>query len=243
MTENDNVPHPKIASRDEWLAERKELLAREKEVTHFNDRVSAERRRLPMVKIEKDYVFDAHQGKRSLLDLFDGKRQLIVYHFMFDPKWKDGCPGCTGYVNALGDLTMLGERDTTMVLISRAPLAKLEDYKARMGWTLPWLSSFESDFNYDFHATADEDVAPVEYNYRTKEEMEARNEPYPTKGEQHGLSVFFRIGDEVFHTYSAYARGVEKLSDAYALLDVTPYGRQEDWEDSPPGWPQKPTYG
>ena len=242
MTEN-NVPHPKIASQDEWLAARKELLAREKEVTRLNDRVSAERRRLPMVKIEKDYVFQGPQGRTSLLDLFDGKRQLIVYHFMFDPKWKDGCPGCTGYVNALGDLSMLGERDTSMVLISRAPLPKLEDYKARKGWTLPWFSSFESDFNYDFHATADEDVAPVEYNYRDKAEMEARNEPYPTKGEQHGLSVFFRIGDEVFHTYSCYARGVEKLSDAYALLDVTPYGRQEDWEDSPPGWPQKPTYG
>ena len=240
---DNHVPHPKIATRDEWLKERRELLAREKEVTHLNDRVSAERRRLPMVKIEKDYVFDGPEGKRSLLDLFDGKRQLIVYHFMFDPKWKYGCPGCTGYVNALGDLTMLGERDTAMVLISRAPLAKLEDYKARKGWTLPWLSSYKSDFNYDFHATADEDVAPVEYNYRTKEEMEARNEPYPTKGEQHGLSVFFRIGDEIYHTYSAYARGVEKLSDAYALLDVTPYGRQEDWEDSPPGWPQRPTYG
>jgi predicted dithiol-disulfide oxidoreductase (DUF899 family) len=238
-----NVPHPRIATRDEWLAARRELLTREKEVTKLNDRVSAERRRLPMVKIEKDYVFDGPEGKRSLLDLFGGKRQLIVYHFMFDPKWKEGCPGCTGYVNALGDLTMLGERDTTMVLISRAPLAKLEGYKAQKGWTLPWLSSFESDFNYDFHATADEDVAPVEYNYRSKEEMIARNEPYPTKGEQHGLSVFFRIGDEVFHTYSTYGRGVEKLSDAYALLDVTPYGRQEDWEDSPPGWPQRPTYG
>ncbi|HEX6900742.1 MAG TPA: DUF899 domain-containing protein [Thermoanaerobaculia bacterium] len=245
MTESvkSDVPHPRIASRDEWLAARKELLGKEKEVTHLNDRVSAERRRLPMVKIEKDYVFQGPQGRTSLLDLFDGKRQLIVYHFMFDPKWKDGCPGCTGYVNALGDLTMLGERDTAMALISRAPLARLEDYKARMGWTLPWLSSYESDFNYDFHATADEDVAPVEYNYRSKEEMEARNEPYPTKGEQHGLSVFFRVGDEIFHTYSTYARGVEKLSDAYSLLDVTPYGRQEDWEDSPPGWPQRPTYG
>lgn len=242
MTET-NVPHPRIATQDEWLAERKELLAKEKEVTRQNDQVSAERRRLPMVKIEKDYTFDGPEGKRSLLDLFDGRRQLVVYHFMFDPKWKEGCPGCTGYVNALGDLSMLGERDTSMVLISRAPLPKLEAYKAQKGWTLPWFSSFESDFNYDFHATADEDKAPVEYNYRDKAEMEARNESYPTKGEQHGLSVFFRIGDEVFHTYSSYARGVEKLSDAYALLDVTPYGRQEDWEDSPPGWPQRPTYG
>ncbi|HSG38621.1 MAG TPA: DUF899 family protein, partial [Thermoanaerobaculia bacterium] len=169
MTES-NVPHPRIASRDEWLAQRKELLAREKEVTKLNDRVSAERRRLPMVKIDKDYVFDGPRGKQSLRELFDGRRQLIVYHFMFDPKWKEGCPGCTGYVNALGDLTMLGERDTSMVLISRAPLPKLEAYKAQKGWTLRWLSSFASDFNYDFHATADEDVAPVEYNYRDKAE-------------------------------------------------------------------------
>ena len=247
MTETtvaQEVAHPEIASREEWLARRKELLAKEKEVTKHYDRVNAERRRLPMVKIEKSYVFDGPEGKRSLLDLFDGRRQLIVYHFMFDPKWKEGCPGCTGYVDALGDLTMLGERNTSMVLISRAPLPKLEAYKAQKGWDLPWYSSFESDFNYDFHATIDVDVAPPEYNYRDKAELEARGEePYFLKGEQHGLSVFFRIGEDIFHTYSTYARGVESLSDSYRLLDVTPYGRQEDWEDSPPGWPQKPTYG
>ena len=238
------VAHPEIASREEWLAKRKELLAKEKEVTKHYDRVNAERRRLPMVKIEKDYVFDGPEGKQSLLDLFEGQRQLIVYHFMFDPKWTDGCPGCTGYVDALGDLTMLGERNTAMVLISRAPLPKLEAYKEKKGWTLPWYSSFESDFNYDFHATLDADKAPPEYNYRDQAELEARGEePYFLKGEQHGLSVFFRIGDDIFHTYSCYARGVESLSDSYRLLDVTPYGRQEDWEDSPPGWPQKPTYG
>ncbi len=232
------VAHPEIASRKEWLAQRKALLVKEKEVTRHYDRVNAERRRLPMVKIEKSYAFDGPEGKKSLLDLFGGQSQLIVYHFMFDPKWKEGCPGCTGYVDALGDLTMLGERNTTMVLISRAPLPKLEAYKAQKGWTLPWYSSFESDFNYDFHATADPDVAPPEYNYRTEEEIGHR-----LTGEQHGLSVFFRIGDDIFHTYSTYARGVESLSDSYRLLDVTPYGRQEDWEDSPPGWPQKPTYG
>jgi predicted dithiol-disulfide oxidoreductase (DUF899 family) len=238
------IAHPQIAPREEWLAARKALLPKEKAVTKQRDRVSAERRRLPMVRIEKDYVFDGPQGKQSLGDLFGGYRQLIVYHFMFDPEWAEGCPGCTGYVNSLGDLSLLGDRDTTMVLISRAPLAKLEAYKKRMGWTLPWLSSYGSDFNYDFHATLDPAVAPVEYNFRDQAELARRkDEPYFLKGEQHGLSVFFRLGEEVFHTYSTYARGVEGLTNGFSLLDVTPYGRQEDWEDSPPGWPQRPTYG
>lgn len=230
-------------SRDEWLLERKKLLAHEKELTKRRDRVNAERRRLPMVRIEKDYVFDGPSGKVSLLDLFDGRRQLIVYHFMFGPEWDEGCSGCTGYVDALGDLSMLHDRDTAFVLVSRAPLAKLEAYRARKGWSLPWVSSYGSDFNYDFHVTLDENVAPVEYNYRDKAQMVARNGPNVVEGEEHGLSVFFRAGGDVFHTYSAYARGTESLTDAYSLLDTTPYGRQEDWEDSPAGWPQKPTYG
>lgn len=245
MTMTDTtIAHPDIASREEWLAERKKLLLQEKESTKQRDRVAADRRRLPMVRIDKEYTFDGPDGRRSLLDLFDGRRQLIVYHFMFDPEWDKGCSGCTGYVDALGDLSMLAERNTSMVLISRAPLPKLEKYKAERGWDMPWYSSYGSDFNYDFHATLDESKAPPEYNFRTKEELEARGEePYFMKGEQHGLSVFFRLGDDVFHTYSAYARGVEGLTNAYSLLDVTPYGRQEDWEDSPDGWPQQPTYG
>ena len=224
---------PKIASREEWLAERLKHLAHEKELTRQHDRVSAERRRLPMVRIEKDYAFDGPEGMRSLGDLFDGRRQLIVYHFMFDPAWDQGCSGCTGYVNALGDLSELNERDTSFVVVSRAPLEKLEAYKAEEGWHIPWYSSFGSEFNYDFHVTLDEAVAPIEYNYRSES----------IAGEEHGLSVFFRIGDSIFHTYSTFARGVENLTDTYSLLDTTPYGRQEDWEDSPPGWPQKPTYG
>ncbi len=237
------VAHPKIVSREEWLAERKKLLAHERELTKQYDRLNAERRRLPMVKIGKDYAFEGPQGKKSLLDLFEGRRQLIVYHFMFDPEWDKGCPGCTGYVQALGDLSMLGERDTSFVLISRAPLAKLEKYKKEMGWDWPWLSSFGSDFNYDFHVTLDEKVAPIEYNYVGKAELEARRGVGKVEGEDHGLSVYFRIGDDTFHTYSAFARGTEGLTDSYRLLDVTPYGRQEDFEDSPNGWPQKPTYG
>src|SRR6185369_8184066 len=135
------------------------------------------------------------------------------------------------------------KRDTTFVTVSRAPFAKLEAFKKAKGWKWPWYSSFGSDFNYDFHVTLDENVRPVEYDYRTKAEMIAAKVPNPTKGEEHGLSVFFRIDNDVFHTYSTYARGTEALTDAYALLDRTPYGRQEDFEVSPPGWPQKPTYG
>jgi predicted dithiol-disulfide oxidoreductase (DUF899 family) len=190
-------------------------------------------------------VFDAPEGKTTLLDLFDGRRQLIVYHFMFDPAWEKGCSGCTGLVNALGDLSMLAERDTSYVLISRAPIEKLERYRQQQGWSRRWVSSFRNEFNYDFHVTQDKAIVPLQYNFRTAAEMEQRQseEPFFMQGESHGLSVFFRIDDDVYHTYSTYARGCESLTDAYSLLDVTPYGRQEDFEDSPPGWPQKPTYG
>jgi predicted dithiol-disulfide oxidoreductase (DUF899 family) len=239
----NEIPHPPVVSHDQWLAERKKLLAHEKELTRQYDRVNAERRRLPMVSIEKDYAFDGPGGKRRLKDLFEDRRQLVIYHFMFDPSWENGCPGCTGYANALGDLGMLRDRDTTFAMVSRAPLAKLEAYKAKKGWSVPWYSSFGSEFNYDFHVTNDENVAPVEYNYRNKVEFEANKVPNAISGEEHGLSVFFRIGDDVFHTYSAYARGTEGLTGSRALLDMTPYGRQQDFEDSPLGWPQKPTYG
>jgi predicted dithiol-disulfide oxidoreductase (DUF899 family) len=218
MSERETVPSPKVVPEGQWQSQRSSLLEQEKELTRQMDRVNAARRRLPMVKLEKTYSFDGPNGKATLLDLFEGRRQLIIYHFMYDPAWEKGCPGCTGYVNALGDLSMLGQRNTSFALISRAPLAKLEGYKQLKGWQWPWYSSFGSDFNYDFNATND-------------------------KGEAHGLSVFFRIDDDVYHTYSTYRRGTESLTDAYALLDRTPYGRQEDFEDSPPGWPQKPTYG
>lgn len=241
----NETPAPSVASRAEWLAQRKALLEREKEYTKQGDKLSADRRRLPMVRIEKNYVFDGPEGKKSLRDLFDGRRQLIVYHFMFDPEWDKGCSGCTGFVDALNpvDLSVLNDRDTSFALVSRAPLEKLETYKASRGWQFPWFSSFGSDFNYDYHVTLDESIAPVEYNYRDKVEIEQRSEHPFIKGELPGLSVFFRIGDDLFHTYSVYARGAEGLTDSYSLLDLTPYGRQEDWEDSPAGWPQRPTYG
>jgi len=240
----DSIPHPPIVSASEWRSARKRLLEEEKGLTRAYDAVNAARRRLPMVRIEKKkYVFDGPRGKAELLDLFEGRRQLIIYHFMFDPAWENGCPGCTGYVNALGDLSMLEKRDTTFALVSRAPLEKLQSYAALKGWHRAWYSSFGSDFNYDFHVTLDESVAPVEYDYRPKAEMLALNVVNPTEGEEHGISVFFRIDDDVYHTYSTYARGTESVTDAYRLLDLTPYGRQEDFEDSPAGWPQRPTYG
>src|SRR5882724_9829817 len=138
------IPHPRTASRDQWLDERKKLLAQEKELTKQRDRINAQRRRLPMVKLEKEYLFEGPDGKQNLKELFDGHQQLIVYHFMFDPAWDKGCPGCTSYVDALGDLSMLKDRNTTFVLVSRAPLAKLEAYKAKKGWRVPWFSSFGS---------------------------------------------------------------------------------------------------
>jgi predicted dithiol-disulfide oxidoreductase (DUF899 family) len=238
-------PHPAVVSREEWLAERKKLLAAEKQLTKQYDQVNAMRRRLPMVKLDRAYTFDGPAGRVRLVDLFAGRRQLIVYHFMFDPEWEKGCSGCTGLVDALGNLKKLAERQTSFVLISRAPQAKLEKYKKERGWNLPWHSSFGTDFNYDFHVTLDKAVAPLQHNYRDEAELERRKngEPWFFKGETHGLSVFFRIEEDVFHTYSAFARGCESLTDSYRLLDRTPYGRQEDFEDSPPGWPQRPTYG
>lgn len=243
MTESQ-VAQPKIVSQDEWRAARKELLAREKDLTRQKDALNAERRRLPMVPVSKSYSFEGPEGKVSLTDLFGDSRQLIIYHFMFAPEWEEGCMGCTGFVDSLGDLSLLKERDTAFALISRAPLAKLEAYRTKRGWDRPWYSSYGSDFNYDFHVTSDARVAPPEYNYRSQEEWHEKDGNNDAlSGEHHGLSVFFRTDDGVCHTYSSYGRGVESLTDAYSLLDVTPYGRQEDFEDSPSGWPQKPTYG
>ena len=235
--------HPQIVSRQESLAARKAHLAHEKALTKQLDQLRAERRRLPMVKVDKRYEFDGPLGKSALPDLFADSFQLIVYHFMFDPDWEDGCPSCTGFVNALGDLTALAARGARFILVSRAPFAKLARYQARQKWQVPWYSSFDSDFNYDYHVSFDADVAPIEHNYRNTAELEARFGPQNLTGESQGLSVFVRLGQDVFHTYSTYARGVENLSNSFSLLDVTPFGRQLAFEDSPPGWPQRPTYG
>ena len=225
---------PRAVSRKDWLAARKELLAREKELTQHRDAVNAARRRLPMVRIDKEYLFEGPTGTASLLDLFDGRRQLIVYHFMFDPSWDEGCPSCSFPVDNIGHLAHLHAGKTSLALVSRAPLTRIESYKKRMGWAIPWYSSFGSDFNYDFHVTLDEVVAPVEYNYRGKAELVERGESYFAEGESHGVSVFVRDGANVFHAYSTYARGADLLLGTYNYLDLTPLGRQEDWEE-PPG--------
>jgi predicted dithiol-disulfide oxidoreductase (DUF899 family) len=221
---------PKVVSRDEWLIARKELLAKEKKATRLRDALNADRRRLPMVEIEKDYRFEGPDGELGLLDLFERRRQLIVDHYMFDPTWDDGCPSCAGRVDQYGNLEHLHERDTTIAVVSRAPLAKIEPFKARMGWTFPWYSSSGSDFNYDFHVTLDESIAPIEYNYRDKAELEQAGFPPDMTGELHGTSVFLRDGDRVFHTYSTYGRGTEQVGGTHYYLDMTALGRQEDWE-------------
>jgi predicted dithiol-disulfide oxidoreductase (DUF899 family) len=215
------VSLPQVVSREEWLTTHEELLAKEKDLTRQRDALSAERRRLPMVRIDKDYVFEGPDGKASLLDLFDGRRQLIIYHFMFAPGvdgWPSaGCEGCSLFVDNLGHLAHLHARETSLVLVSRAPLAQIEPYKERMGWTVPWFSSAGSDFNADFGLTTDE-------------------------RETFGLSVVLRDGDSIFRSYFTNGRGVEALGSNWTLLDLTPLGRQEEWEDSPAGWPQTPPY-
>lgn len=212
-----NIALPKVVTRAEWLVARQELLAKEKELTRRRDALNAERRRLPMVGIEKDYVFEGSNGKASLLDLFEGRRQLIIYHFMFDPDWDEGCDGCSMMVDNMGHPAHLHARETSRVLVSRAPLAKIEPFKKRMGWTVPWFSSFGSDFNQNFGVTTDE-------------------------GETFGLSVFLRDRDNVYHAYFTSGRGAEYLGSNFSYLDLTPFGRQEVWEDSPEGWPQTPLY-
>lgn len=244
METEEQVPHPPIVSREEWNAARMKLLAEEKELTKHHDRVSASRRRLPMVAVDKQYVFEGADGNKTLLELFDGKRILVVYHFMFDPAWQGGCLGCTWFLNSIAPVTLqtLDEAGVSFSAVSRAEYPKLEAWKKEHGWTMNWVSSHDSDFNYDYHVSFDESKAPIEYNYMTKEEIIAK-EGKASDGESHGVSVFFRVGDKVYHTYSCYARGVENLVSLAGMAEATPYGRQEDWEDSPEGWPQRPTYG
>jgi predicted dithiol-disulfide oxidoreductase (DUF899 family) len=216
---------PAVVSPAEWQAARDALLAKEKEATRARDALAAERRRLPMVRIDKEYVFDGPNGKASLLDLFEGRRQLILYHFMFGPNQDQGCDGCSMFLDNVGHPAHLHARDTSFAVVSRARLAKIEPYRRRMGWILPWYSSFESDFNVDF-GVSPESPQPSVYQ----------------DGESFGLSVFFRDGDEVYRTYFTRGRGTEALGSNWTFLDLTPLGRQEDWEDSPEGYPQTPPY-
>lgn len=230
---------PPVVSDAEWLAARRELLRQEKELTRARDRVNAARRRLPMVRMEKPYRFEGPDGEVSLLDLFDDRLQLVVHHFMFGPDWEAGCPSCSSAADEIGNLRQLHVRNTTLVAVSRAPYAKLAAFRERMGWTFPWYSSYGSDFNYDFHTTLDDRVAPVLLHYRTEAELAEAGTPW-TGGpwtedmrgsELPGISAFLRIGDEVFHTYSTFGRGLEEFHNAYRYLDLTVLGRQEAWEE------------
>jgi len=227
---------PRIASRDEWRAARTQLLAKEKELTRQHDALSVERRHLPMVEIEKDYVLDGPGGAAHLDDLFEGRAQLIIYHFMFDPEWEEGCSSCSAGTDELsaGFLDHLHTRDTTFAMVSRAPLAKLERWKAQRGWDVPWYSSHGTDFNYDFGVTLDESRGSAEYNFRSKAEFEARGEDFFGSAqpfEMPGQSCFLQADGRVFHTYSQYARGLECTGGSYYFLDLTALGRQEEWEE------------
>jgi predicted dithiol-disulfide oxidoreductase (DUF899 family) len=219
-----NAKLPEVASRAAWLRARKALLAKEKALNVQRDALSAERRRLPMVRVEKEYAFDGPDGRRTLGELFEGRRQLIVYHFMFDPQWDEGCPACSFVADHFdGALAHLAARDTSFAAISRAPIGKIEAFRRRMGWGFPWLSSHGSDFNHDFQVTIDAEHA--EYNYAP---VAAQPEGYPREGEREGLSVFLRDGERLFHCYSTYQRGLDPFLNTYNFLDHTPLGRQEE---------------
>jgi len=225
---------PEVVSREEWLAARKELLGKEKRFTRERDALNADRRRLPMVEIDEPYVFHGPQGDVGLAELFEGRRQLVVYHFMWLYDKDIGCPSCSGFADGIGHVPHLTARDTTFACVSNAPIDRIEAFKARMGWTFPWYSSMGSDFNYDFHVTFDESRVPFEYNYRSKAELEEAGLPvgdWEQPFDLHGLSVFLRDGERVYHTYSAYARGTDNTGFTTDLLDLTPLGRQEEWEE------------
>src|SRR5580692_9865266 len=218
------VKHPKVVAPAEWVEARKEFLAKEKEFTRLRDELSRQRRELPWEKVEKSYVFEGPNGKETLADLFDGRSQLIVYHFMFGPDWKEGCPSCSYLGDHFdGAIIHLANRDTTLVVVSRAPLAQIEAFKKRMGWKFKWVSSFASDFNYDYHVSftaAELAEGKVYYNYSMTE--------FPV-AEGPGASVFARdTAGAVFHTYSSYGRGLDILLGAYNFLDMTPKGRDEE---------------
>jgi len=213
-----------VVSREEWLTVRKALLAKEKEFNRLRDQLSAERRALPWVKLDKDYVFEGATGPVTLADLFDGRSQLVIYHLMFHPDWQAACKSCSYWVDSLpAELEHLHQRDVTVAAISRAPLGKIEAYKKRQGWTLPWVSSYGNSFNHDFGVSftkAEVEAGTVEYNYATGG---YKNEELP------GISVFFKDSDgAIYHTYSTYARGLDMLNATYHYLDITPKGRDED---------------
>jgi len=221
------VSLPNVTSREQWLEARKELLVREKELTRRRDALNADRRRLPMVEIDKNYVFEGPEGTIRLSDLFAGRSQLIIQHVMFDPSWQAPCPGCSAGLDEMapGMLRHLESRDTSFAGVSRAPFARLAAAKAARGWALDWYSSYGSDFNYDFSATLDPAVTPPLYNF------ESPRDPVTESTEISGFSCFLRDGQRIFHTYSTTARGTDQVGNAYTLLDLTAFGRSENWEE------------
>ncbi len=208
---------PKIASEQEWSLALAEIRNEEKRQTKDRDRLAAMRRRLPMVEIETNYLFNTPEGEKSLLTLFEGRRQLIVYHFMYHSHHDEFCSGCSFFADQIANLAHLHARNTSFVMVSRAPLERIEEHRKRLGWEIPWVSSLESEFNYDFGLSSEEE-------------------------EKFGLSVFFRDADRIFRSYFTDRRGIEILGTTWSLLDVTPWGRQEVWEDSPDHWPQSEPY-
>ncbi|MEU3507760.1 DUF899 domain-containing protein [Streptomyces longwoodensis] len=201
---------PEVVSRAQWRTAREELLLKEKAATRARDALNAQRRRLPMVEVDEEYVFEGGDGKATLPELFEGHRQLVVYHFMFAPEWEAGCRSCSAFLDQIGHLAHLRARDTAFAAVSRAPYPKLLPFKARMGWTVPWYSSSGSGFNRDFEVTLERDGELVE---------------------RPGVSCFLRDGDRVFHTYSTYERGLDGLGSTTSFLDLTALGRQEEWEE------------
>ena len=215
--------HHDVVSKSEWIQARKQLLAKEKELTHLRDRLSEKRRELPWVRVDEAYTFDGPNGQETLAQLFEGRSQLVVYHFMFAPEWEEGCKSCSFWAdNFNGIVEHLKHRDVTMIAVSRAPLAKLSAYAKRLGWSFKWVSSGANTFNYDYHVSfTPEEIATgeVEYNYGTQE---------PDGTDQPGISVFFKDPDgSIFHTYSTYARGIDMMNTAYHYLDLVPKGRDE----------------
>jgi len=225
---------PEIATREQWLAAREALLTKEKELTRARDALNAERRRLPMVPVDEPYAFEGPDGAVGLAALFGDGRQLIVQHVMFDPAWDEACQSCSAAVDEFSDalLAHLASRDTAYAFVARAPYPKIAGYAARRGWRVPFYSSFGSRFNYDFQVSIDPAVHPVRFNYRDLPQLEEAGQGWLAQGpsEQPGLSCFLRDGDRVFHTYSTYARGTD-FGGAYAFLDLTALGRQEEWEE------------
>ena len=232
--ESLNIKNHPVVSREEWLSARTAFLAKEKEFTRLRDELSQKRRELPWVKVDKEYVFDGPDGKITLAELFDKRSQLIIYHFMFSPEWDEGCPHCSHWAdNFNGIIVHLNQRDATMVAVSRAPRNKLAAYHKRMGWSFKWLSSFQSDFNFDYHVSfTPEEMSKQEafYNFKLQDPGD--------DADREGISVFYKDENgNIFHTYSTYARGIDMMNVDYQYLDLVPKGRDEAGQG--PFWVQR----